>query len=135
MSCARPFVPLFSSVTRLVNQVRVSASSESSRSSESTGVVVCETGIVAPWCRTPADGFPGAMLTSMSFSGVFGTRFAAALAYSCFIFDGSISMWMTPRPFWSEVPVISPTCTPATLTGSPSPGTTAAADENSPLTE
>ena len=87
-----------------------------------------------PCGSTPADWLPGAMLISMSLSGVFGTRSALAFLYSRGIFEGSMSMWMIPCPLTSEVPVISPTWTPATLTGSPSPGTTAAAVGNAPLT-
>ena len=97
-------------------------------------MVVWPTGIVAWFFSTPRWRSPGVMLTSMSISGVFGTRSAWAPPYRCGIFFGSISMWMTPRPFFSEVPVISPTWTPATFTGSPSPGTTAAALGKSPST-
>ncbi len=137
MSCPRPVVPWLRSVIRLVNQVRVSASSESSSSSESVGTVVCPTGIVPFWGMIPASGVPGSTSISMSFSGVLGNSTADALRYSLCgagSWEGFSSMWMIAWPSDSDVPVISPTLTPATLTGSPSPGTTPAAVWKRPLT-
>ncbi len=123
----RPEVASPSEVMRLSSQVRVSVSSALSTSSESVGLSVWPTGIVEPETRAPAARCPGEMSTSMSLSGVRGTRSAWASRYIGPTFPGSICMWMTDCPCWSDTPDICPTRTPATLTGSPSPGTTAAA--------
>ena len=75
------------------------------------------------------------MSTCMSFNGVFGTSAACAPRYSRGSFEGSIDMWTIAWPSRSSVPVIWPTRTPATLTGSPSPETTAVALGNAALSE
>ena len=135
MSCPLPVVACPREVNSPASQVRVSVSSEASSSSELIGVSDCPTGMVAPRGSGPAEVLPGNTSICMSFSGVFGTNAACASRNIRGSFEGSIDMWTIAWPSFSSVPVIWPTRTPATFTGSPRPATTAVALGSAALTE